>query len=153
MDIYNSEHYADPTAAVAIERAMQPPDSGRDADEKGLRLLAEAVIARAVSDYAGLVRCPYRCEALLREKRELEAADADLAFLFSLLPDALTASVLQIRYLEKQPWREVCLRTHLSRTRVFARHRQALELLAAREGNSCIPGPNQGILSEADETK
>ena len=73
MDIYNSEHYADPTAAVAIERAMQPPDSGRDADEKGLRLLAEAVIARAVYDYAGLVRCPYRCEALLREKRELEA--------------------------------------------------------------------------------
>ena len=125
MDIYNSEHYADPTAAVAIERAMQPPDSGRDADEKGLRLLRE----------------------------ELEAADADLALLFSLLPDALTASVLQIRYLEKQPWREVCLRTHLSRTRVFARHRQALELLAAREGNSCIPGPNRGILSEADETK
>ena len=73
MDIYNSEHYADPTAAVAIERAMQPPDSGRDADEKGLRLLAEAVIARAVYDYAGLVRSPYRCEALLREKRELEA--------------------------------------------------------------------------------
>ena len=73
MDIYNSEHYADPTAAVAIERAMQPPDNGRDADEKGLRLLAEAVIARAVYDYAGLVRCPYRCEALLREKRELEA--------------------------------------------------------------------------------
>lgn len=125
MDIYNSEHYADPTAAVAIERAMQPPDSGRDADEKGLRLLRE----------------------------ELEAADADLALLFSLLPDALTASVLQIRYLEKQAWREVCLRTHLSRTRVFARHRQALELLAAREGNSCIPGPNRGILSEADETK
>ena len=125
MDIYNSEHYADPTAAVAIERAMQPPDSGRDADEKGLRLLRE----------------------------ELEAADADLALLFSLLPDALTASVLQIRYLEKQPWREVCLRTHLSRTQVFARHRQALELLAARKGNSCIPGPNRGILSEADETK
>lgn len=138
MDIYNSEHYADPTAAVAIERAMQPPDSGRDADEKGLRLLAEAV------DEQEAVR-------LLRE--ELEAADADLALLFSLLPDALTASVLQIRYLEKQPWREVCLRTHLSRTRVFARHRQALELLAAREGNSCIPGPNRGILSEADETK
>ena len=138
MDIYNSEHYADPTAAVAIERAMQPPDSGRDADEKGPRLLAEAV------DEQEAVR-------LLRE--ELEAADADLALLFSLLPDALTASVLQIRYLEKQPWREGCLRTHLSRTRVFARHRQALELLAAREGNSCIPGPNRGILSEADETK
>ena len=114
-------------------RVVSSPDPGRNQ-----RLLDEAV------DEQEAVR-------LLRE--ELEAADADLALLFSLLPDALTASVLQIRYLEKQPWREVCLRTHLSRTRVFARHRQALELLAARDGNSCIPGPNRGILSEADETK
>lgn len=73
MDIYNSEHYPDPTAAIAIERAMQSPAGGRDADEKGLRLLAQAMVTRAVYDYAGLVRCPYRCEKLLREKRELEA--------------------------------------------------------------------------------
>ena len=73
MDIYNSEHYPDPTAAIAIERVMRPPASGREADEEGLRLLAEAMVTRAVYDYAGLVRCPYRCEKLLREKRELEA--------------------------------------------------------------------------------
>ena len=93
------------------------------------------------------------CPAEGKDPRECNDIRDDVNTLFSLLPDALTASVLQIRYLEKQPWREVCLRTHLSRTRVFARHRQALELLAAREGNSCIPGPNRGILSEADETK
>ena len=114
-------------------RVVSSPDPGRNQ-----RLLDEAV------DEQEAVR-------LLRE--ELEAATGEPAILFSFLPDALTASVLQIRYLENQSWREVCLRTHLSRTRAFARHRQALELLGTWEGNSCIAGANRGILSEADEMK
>ena len=73
MDIYNSEHYPDPTAAIAIERVMRPPDSGREANEDGLRRLAEAMVTEAVYDYTALVRCPFRCKELLREKRELEA--------------------------------------------------------------------------------
>jgi hypothetical protein len=73
MDIYNSEHYPDLTAAIAIERVMRPPASGREADENGLRRLAAAMVTRAVYDYADLVRCPYRCKELLQEKRELEA--------------------------------------------------------------------------------
>ena len=73
MSYFNLEHYPDPTAAEAMDRAEReglPPDG--DAGE-GLLRLTEAMILTAAKDYADLLRCPYRSEALLREKRDLEA--------------------------------------------------------------------------------
>lgn len=114
-------------------RVVSSPDPGRSQ-----RLLDEAV------DEEEAVR-------LLREERE--AALGELALVFSRLPDPVSAFILQMRYLENRPWREICFLTHLSRSRAFELHRQALERLGSGEGNSCIAGPNRGILSEADETK
>ena len=74
MSFFNGEHYPDPTAAEAVDRVMRDRSgSCGEADGEGIRRLADAVVLTAVSDYARLVRCPYRSEALLREKRELEA--------------------------------------------------------------------------------
>ena len=73
MMYFNSEHYPDPTAAEAMERVMLPGRNGPEADEEGVCRLAEAVVAEAVRDYADLVRSPWRSEALLKDKRELEA--------------------------------------------------------------------------------
>ena len=122
-----------PKRAGRRVRVVSSPDPGRSQ-----RLLDEAVDEQ---------------EAVRRLREEREAAREELALLIADLPDTTSASVMQIRYLENRPWREVFLRTHLSRSRAFAIHRQALDLLGAREGNSCIAGPSRGILSEADETK
>ena len=74
MDFFNGEHYPDPTAAEAVDRVMRGrPGPGGEADGEGIRNLADAMVRMAVSDDARLVRCPYRSEALLREKRDLEA--------------------------------------------------------------------------------
>lgn len=74
MSFFNGEHYPDPTAAEAVDRVMQNRSGPcGEEDREGIRRLADAVILGAVSDYARLLRCPYRSEALLREKRELEA--------------------------------------------------------------------------------
>ena len=74
MSIFNSEHYPDPTAAEAMDRVMggagNRPDETGDA---GVLRLAEAVVASAARDYADLVRCPWRSEALLRDRQELDA--------------------------------------------------------------------------------
>ena len=74
MSYFNEEHYPDPTAAEAMDRVISR-GSGllREADDEGVRRLAEAVVLSAAGDYARLVRCPYRSGAILREKRELEA--------------------------------------------------------------------------------
>lgn len=73
MSYFNLEHYPDPTAAEAMDNVIQGPDRPPEPVDEGVRRLAEAVILSAAEDYARLLRCPWRSEALLREKRELEA--------------------------------------------------------------------------------
>ena len=74
MNIFNAEHYPDPTAADAMEHVMRPdPGPLPPVSDDGILRLAEAVVVTAVKDYTDLLRCPWRSEALLREKRELEA--------------------------------------------------------------------------------
>ena len=72
-------------------------------------------------------------EAVRLLAKERDAALEELALLISRLPDALSAGVLQLRYLEGLSWQQVLRRIHLSRSRTFELHRRALDLLGSWE--------------------
>ena len=94
-------------------RVQASPDPGRTQ-----RLVDEAV------DEQEAVR-------VLTEERS--AVLGELALLISRLPDAMSAGILQLRYLEGLSWQEVLRRIHLSRSRAFDLHRRALGLLGSWE--------------------
>ena len=106
--------------AAALGRPFRTGPSVRSSPDPGRtqRLVDEAV------DEESAVR------AL---KEDLDAALGELALLISLLPDPLSAGVLQLRYLEGLSWQEVLRRIHLSRSRAFDLHRRALGLLGSWE--------------------
>ena len=79
---------------------------------------------------------------LLREERD--AVLGELALLISLLPDPLSAGVLQLRYLEGLSWQEVLRRIHLSRSHAFEKHRRALDFLGSREVKQLQSAPESG---------
>ena len=69
--------------------------------------------------------------ALLEEK--LQEALCDSARLIARLPDEKMARILEMRYLDKQMWEDICetmeAEMDTGRTRVFELHRTALDIL------------------------
>jgi len=94
-------------------RVMTSPDPGR----------IQCLVDEAVDEE----------EAVRSLKEEQQTALAELALLFSRMPDALSASILRLRYLEGLSWHEILRRVHLSRSRVFGLHRKSLDLLDSWE--------------------
>lgn len=111
-------------------RVLASPDPGRTQ-----RLLDEAVDEQ---------------ETVCRLAEERACLLGELALLFSRMPDALSAGVLQLRYLESLPWQEVFRRVHLSRSRAFGLHRRALELLAGWEVKELQSPPESGYTFSSD---
>ena len=72
MDWRNSEHYPDTTAAEAMSRVMGPdPWEHDELDGNGCHDLIEAVVRKAVEDYAATLR--QSGPAALRRRAEAEA--------------------------------------------------------------------------------
>ena len=72
MDLYNSEHYADTTAAQAMRRVMYPGEDPGDLDDEGCLKLIEAIVRLAAEDWFWAARHPGGRSARARLK-EAEA--------------------------------------------------------------------------------
>ena len=73
-DWLSEEQYPDPTAGEAMDRVfLQNSGNGIQADDEGCRLLAEAIVSQAVTDYRAALRYPVFSARDLEERAEVES--------------------------------------------------------------------------------
>lgn len=144
-----------------LELLARAEDIRREICRRNERIMTLRSLAEAISrPLPGDVRVqstpdPCRTQRLVDEIVDEEAAIRllaeeqgavleEVALLISRLPDSMSASVLHLRYLENLSWQEIFRRIHLSRSRTFDLHRNALKLLGSWEVKMLQSGGKSG---------